>query len=95
MALDSGLSPRGIDNVDATLEKINAAVEERAKKQNNNIDLSTSENWLIRDELIQICKDAVQNNLAAKVRAADMAKRSPVTLRGGLVAMIAEAHSLL
>lgn len=64
-----GLSPRGAGNVDAILEKINAAVEERAKQNNTNIDLGTSENWLIRDELMKICKDAIQNCMVAKVRA--------------------------
>jgi len=63
-----GLSPRGAGNVDAILEKINAAVKERANKTNSNIDLGTSENWLIRDELIEIYKLAIQNNLASKVR---------------------------
>lgn len=65
---DVGLSSRGAGNVQTTLEKINAAVEERAKKDNDNIDLSTSENWLIRDELIEIYKDTVKNRLVAKVR---------------------------
>lgn len=67
MSLDVGLSSRGAGNVQTTLEKINAAVEERAKKDNDKIDLGTSENWLIRDELIGICKDAVKNKLVAKV----------------------------
>ena len=68
MASNMGLSPRGAGNVDAILEKINAAVKERANKTNSNIDLGTSENWLIRDELIEIYKLAIQNNLASKVR---------------------------
>lgn len=62
-----GLSTRGAGNVDAVLPKISAAVEERAKKSNKNIDMGTSENWLIRQELIALCKDAIQEGLAEKV----------------------------
>ncbi|KAK8092443.1 uncharacterized protein PG998_014928 [Apiospora kogelbergensis] len=58
MATAMGLSVRGAANVDAILPRISAAVEERAKKENTNIDLGTSENWLIRDELIALSKDA-------------------------------------
>lgn len=70
MSRNVGLSSRGAGNVQTTLEKINAAVEERAKKDNDNIDLSTSENWLIREELMEICKKAVNEKLVAKVRKA-------------------------
>jgi len=67
MAAKIGLSTRGLGNVNAVLPKISAAVEERAKKGNKNIDMGTSENWLIRQELIALCKDAIQEGLAEKV----------------------------
>lgn len=67
MSAQKGLSARGAGNVDAVFHSISAAVEERAKKENTNIDLGTSENWLIRDELISLCKEAVQDGLLAKV----------------------------
>jgi hypothetical protein len=67
MASALGLSIRGVGNVDAILDKISGAIEERAKKDNNNIDLGTSENWLMREEVIQICKNAIQSNLMMKV----------------------------
>lgn len=67
MAAEMGLSLRGAGNVDAVLPRISAAVDERATKANTNIDLSTSENWLIRDELIAICKESINNGLLNKV----------------------------
>lgn len=66
MASEMGLSARGAGNVDAVLHRISAAVEERAKKDNPNIDLGTSENWVIRDELVEFCKEAVREGLVAK-----------------------------
>ncbi|KAI1182819.1 1-aminocyclopropane-1-carboxylate synthase 7 [Nemania serpens] len=66
MAAEMGLSLRGAGNVDAVLPRISAAVDERATKANTNIDLSTSENWLIRDELIAICKESINNGLLNK-----------------------------
>lgn len=67
MATAMGLSARGAGNVDAILPRISAAVEERTKKSNPNIDLGTSENWLARHELIDLCKDAIQEGLLEKV----------------------------
>ena len=50
------------------MPKIAAAVAERARQDNVNIDLSSAENWLIRLEIIQLYKDAIAENLNAKVR---------------------------
>lgn len=50
------------------MPKIKGAVEERKIKENPNIDLSTAENWLIREELIEICKDSIAQGLEPKVR---------------------------
>ena len=66
---ENGLSQRGWSNVEAIMPKIAAAVEERQIKNNTNIDLSTAENWLIRSELIEICKDAINQKLAGQVSA--------------------------
>lgn len=67
MELEMGLSLRGADNVAAILPRISLAVEERAKKDNTTIDLGTAENWLIRDELINLCREAIPEGLVAKV----------------------------
>ena len=32
------------------------------------IDLATAENWLIREELLPICKDAIKQNLTVEVK---------------------------
>ncbi|CAI6334305.1 unnamed protein product [Periconia digitata] len=66
----SGLSTRGAANVSIIWPKIANAVAEREEKgrskENTVIDLSTSENWLIRDELIEFYKTAIQSDLAAR-----------------------------
>ncbi|KIX09590.1 uncharacterized protein Z518_00670 [Rhinocladiella mackenziei CBS 650.93] len=61
-----GLSKRGWSNVDSIMPRIRAQVAERQAKQTTNIDLSTAENWLIRDELVELCKDAIVTNLEAR-----------------------------
>lgn len=60
-------SERGWSNVANIMPKINAAMEERTRQNNTNIDLSTAENWLIRPELIDLCKDAISTRLEARV----------------------------
>ena len=60
---------RGLSNVASIMPKIAGAVKDRSSLQidsNPNIDLSTAENWLLRPELIQICKDAIANSLCAQ-----------------------------
>ncbi|KAF2795571.1 1-aminocyclopropane-1-carboxylate synthase [Melanomma pulvis-pyrius CBS 109.77] len=63
---DHGLSKRGWSNVEAIMPKIKGAVEQRKISNNTNIDLSTAENWLIRPELIEICKEAIIQNIEAR-----------------------------
>ncbi|KAF1950196.1 1-aminocyclopropane-1-carboxylate synthase 7 [Byssothecium circinans] len=63
---DHGLSKRGWSNVDAIMPSIKGAVEQRKIPSNANIDLSTAENWLIRPELIEICKETIMKNLDAR-----------------------------
>jgi hypothetical protein len=65
------LSQRGWGNVEAIMPKIKGAVSERTSKITNNIDLSTAENWLLRTELVEICKHAVAEKLESKVRRRD------------------------
>jgi aspartate/methionine/tyrosine aminotransferase len=60
----AGLSARGNSNVAAIMPKISAAVTERS--QGTKIDLASAENWLLREELIDICKDAIASNLHAQ-----------------------------
>ena len=61
------MSSRGSANVDEIMPKITATVAERSKPQTSNIDLSTAENWLIRPEVIEICKVAIAENLCPEV----------------------------
>lgn len=61
-----GLSARGWDNVGAIMPKIKAAVADRESTANTLIDLGTAENWLLRSELIEICKTAIQGELVAQ-----------------------------
>ncbi|KAF2276638.1 1-aminocyclopropane-1-carboxylate synthase [Westerdykella ornata] len=60
------LSKRGWSNVEAIMPKIKGAVTERMAKTTTNIDLSTAENWLLRPELVEICRNAVKQNLDEK-----------------------------
>jgi hypothetical protein len=61
------LSKRGWATVEGIMPKIKDAVAEKSKKVNTNIDLSTAENWLLRPELVALCKDAVAQDLSARV----------------------------
>ena len=63
----AGISQRGWSNVAMIMPKIRGAVAERANKTSSNIDLSTAENWLIREEVLEICRTAIQDNLKPKV----------------------------
>jgi len=49
------------------MPKIKGALEQRSMSKNPNIDLSTAENWLIRPELMQLCKSAISTDLQAIV----------------------------
>ncbi|PVI02650.1 1-aminocyclopropane-1-carboxylate synthase 7 [Periconia macrospinosa] len=60
------LSQRGWSNVEAIMPKIKGAVEQRQIPNNTNIDLSTAENWLIRPELMEICYEAIVQDLEEK-----------------------------
>ncbi|POS75432.1 hypothetical protein DHEL01_v206174 [Diaporthe helianthi] len=62
----NGLSQRGWVNVEAIMPKIRGAVEERKLKQSKNIDLATAENWLIRPELLDLCKTSIVELLELK-----------------------------
>jgi hypothetical protein len=65
---NNGISVRSHAVVEAIMPKIKDAVAERTRADNPNIDLSTAENWLIRDELIDICKSSIQADLTTNVR---------------------------
>jgi spore cortex formation protein SpoVR/YcgB (stage V sporulation) len=65
------MSRRGYSNVEAIMPKISAQVAERTKKINFHIDLSTAENCLIRPEIVQIYKTAIQEDLCSSVRLAE------------------------
>ncbi|KAI0531623.1 PLP-dependent transferase [Xylaria digitata] len=61
-----GLSTRGAANVAAIWPRISKAVEEREQLENPVIDMGTSENMLLHDELIGVYKKAVQDGLCSK-----------------------------
>lgn len=64
----SGLSTRMNDTISAILPKIAATITERTSTGGfAKIDLSTAENWLLRPELVALCKDAISQNLTASV----------------------------
>lgn len=63
----SGLSQRGSGNVEKIWPRISSAAAERENKSDPVIDLGTSENWLIRKELLEIYKSAVAENFSDRV----------------------------
>lgn len=73
-----GMSKRGFSNVEAIMPKIRAQVAERTKTTNFNIDLSTAENCLIRPEVMEIYKKAIQEGLSSSVSLTE--KRWPLQL---------------
>jgi len=68
MSVSTGLSKRGNSNVDKVLPNISSALADKALVNVSRIDLSTSENWLIRPELVAFCKKAISKNLSPLVR---------------------------
>ena len=62
-----GLSQRMSYTVAALLLKVSATIAERKFSTPCNIDLATAENWLIRPELVNLCKDAVAQSLEVDV----------------------------
>jgi hypothetical protein len=68
MSVSTGLSKRGNSNLDKILPKISSAIGDKALANVSRIDLSTSENWLIRPELVSFCKKAINKNLSPLVR---------------------------
>jgi hypothetical protein len=71
---NDGFSSRGRSNLTNIMQKIPKAILEGTKDtnllstKNNLIDLSMAENWLIRPEVLEICKSAIQNNFESHVR---------------------------
>ncbi|KAK4086358.1 hypothetical protein Purlil1_9204 [Purpureocillium lilacinum] len=56
------LSSRMQKTASAILPKIAATIAERTSAVRK-IDLATAENWLLRPEIVEICKNAIQENL--------------------------------
>ncbi|PGH15386.1 hypothetical protein AJ80_05570 [Polytolypa hystricis UAMH7299] len=61
-----GLSKRSSEVVESIMPKISAAVAERTKRDNPNIDLSTAENWLLRQELMELFKDGLNQEFGSR-----------------------------
>ncbi|GMG23940.1 unnamed protein product [Aspergillus oryzae var. brunneus] len=66
----AGLSKRGASNVDAIMPGIRAALLERTRPTVPRIDLSTAENWLLRNEVIELTQDAIRDGLKPHALAA-------------------------
>lgn len=67
MATVGDLSARGRSNVELIMPMISKLIAEKQRSQDITIDLSTAENWLIRNELIDIFKAAIAENLIPRV----------------------------
>lgn len=78
MAAAFGLSERGAGNVDAILPRISSALKERTNPSAPRIDLSTAENWLLREEIIQATKDGIQKELKPHVCNSNPGERSSI-----------------
>jgi hypothetical protein len=63
----AALSARGTGNIAAIMPKVSAQIAERNKEDSYDIDMSTAENFLLRDELTAICKAAINENLISQV----------------------------
>lgn len=64
------LSQRGRSNITDIMTKIPGAIlsgPERTFNPTNSINLSMAENWLIRPEILERCKAAIADSLAAHV----------------------------
>ncbi len=61
------LSSRGAANVAAIWPRISNAVQERENIQSSVIDMTTSENFLLRVELIEFYKAAMNQGLSSTV----------------------------
>ena len=59
MSYHNGLSARMSSIIAAVLPKIAVTVSERTSTGSPKIDLATAENWLVRDELVAIYKEAI------------------------------------
>ncbi|MCJ1271570.1 hypothetical protein MMC22_011472 [Lobaria immixta] len=71
MADPKGLSARMSGNIAAILPKIASTIAERTTNGPAKIDLSTAENWLLRPELLALCRDVISRNLTTDVHGFD------------------------
>jgi hypothetical protein len=69
-----GLSSRGLSNLTNIMQKVPKSILDGTKDthllstKNSLIDLSMAENWLIRPEVLEICKSAIQLDFESRVR---------------------------
>ncbi|MCJ1251406.1 hypothetical protein MMC30_008639 [Trapelia coarctata] len=61
-----GLSVRMNSTVAALMPQISSTIADRSSIETPKIDLATAENWLLRPELIALCKSAVAKDLTAE-----------------------------
>ena len=64
------LSKRGQINIDEIMARVPKSILEekpQAPTEAGPIDLSVAENWLIRDEILEICKPGIQRSLDREV----------------------------
>lgn len=61
------LSNRGRSNITEIMNRIPAAILEGINSNDDSINLSMAENWLVRQEVLDICKASIQNNFDTHV----------------------------
>lgn len=62
------LSNRGQLNVDRIMPNVPKSMLEPPEEEDDCIDLSLAENWLIRNEVLEIYKEAISEHYQPKVR---------------------------
>ena len=67
MTNPNGLSSRMESIIATVLPRIAVTVAERSSAGPPKIDLSTAENWLVRRELLGICKEAFAQDVNVEV----------------------------
>ncbi len=60
-------SDRMASTVSTMLPQITASLSQRSVTDVPKVDLATAENWLIRPELVALCKNAIAEDLVAQV----------------------------
>lgn len=60
-------SNRGWSNIETVMRKIGAPMDHSPVADEECIDLSTAENWLLREDLLRLCQNTIAKKLMIKV----------------------------